>query len=413
MKRNFFRNSIITFLALFCLSPLLIMIFNSFKAIDSTFTIKQYLYALFQSKIFIKSFWNSFVYTAIIILFNIPISMLAAYGFTRFEFRGKTTVFWAYIVIMLIPFQASIVPQYIVLKALNLLDTPFAVILPNIFSTFGAFLITQYMKGFDKQILDAGKIDGLGEFKLLTKLVVPICKPIFFALTILSFINYWSMIEQPLIFIQKRDYLPLSVLLNESSLFYGISLACGIIFTILPMLLYLYCYDDLVNGIALSSGNNNNAVGINANKIKRQQKLKHIIKNTIIGFLIFMIACTILTNKVAYVMTPKVSTIIPRSGVLRKNPNDQTSEEIGLFEVIIPKSCITGSGKSCVIYKITEDIQNSNKIIVEKMSVEIVASNGYECAVIIYKECEMVNFRSNQLYDGCEVVVVKSGDYND
>src|SRR5690606_1142775 len=119
-------------------------------------------------------FWNSVIYTFVIIGINIPLSLLAAYGFSRFEFKGKGFLYWLYIVLMLMPFQATMVAQYLTLKALSIIDSPKAVILPNIFSTFGAFLITQYMRGMNKEIYDAGKIDGLSEFKLFLKIVMPL-----------------------------------------------------------------------------------------------------------------------------------------------------------------------------------------------------------------------------------------------
>lgn len=169
MARKIFKNAFIYIFSLICILPMMIMIFYSFKGIDGRFSLVQYGLALFQTEDFFRGFWNSIIYTFVIIGINIPLSLLSAYGFSRFNFKGKGVLYWLYIVLMLMPFQATMVAQHLTLKTLNIIDRPMAVILPNIFSTFGTILMAQYMRGINKEILDAGRIDGFGEFRLFCR----------------------------------------------------------------------------------------------------------------------------------------------------------------------------------------------------------------------------------------------------
>ena len=114
-----------------CLAPLALVLWGSLFYGDR-FSLRQYGLMLLQTPQFMRAFWNSVFYTGLILLVNVPLSLLSAYGFSRFRFRGRTPLFWLYIVMILLPFQATVVPQYMVLKGLKLLDTVWAVLLPNL-----------------------------------------------------------------------------------------------------------------------------------------------------------------------------------------------------------------------------------------------------------------------------------------
>lgn len=243
----------VTVSALVCLFPLAGVIVGSLRYPGPLpVTLEQYGRALLQNMEFYTGFWNSLLNTALILLLNIPVSLLAGYGFSQYQFPGKNVLYWLYVVLMLLPFQAVVVPQYIVLRNTGLLGSRWAIVLPCAFSTFVTFLLSQYMKGISRELLDAGRIDGLGEFALFWKLAAPLCRPAVTAAVVLVFFSSWSMVEQPVVFLDDLSQFPLSVLLNRSSdLFEGTAPACGILFSVLPILLYRFCYDDLVKGISL------------------------------------------------------------------------------------------------------------------------------------------------------------------
>ena len=250
-NKNAGTHIILIAISIIFLSPILVVFYKSFL-VDGRFSFAQYNELLLLTPNYFRWFWNSFGSTFCILIFNIPVSLLAGFAFSQYKEKWLKWVFMTYIVLMLMPFQATMVPQYITIKTLNLLNTAGAIILPNIFATFGAFLMCQSMKSIPKEIIEAGSIDGLSEFKLFSKLAVPLSVPTTIALTILVFIDGWSMVEQPTIFLQKMHLFPLSVTLN-ASVFPTVVFAASIIFSVLPLLIYLKWYDKLVAGIAVGA----------------------------------------------------------------------------------------------------------------------------------------------------------------
>ncbi len=415
MKMSTFKNVFIFLLAIFCLLPWAIMLIKSLQGPAGDFDLQQYGRALLQTERFFRGFWNSVIYTVVIIAINIPVSLLAAYGFTQFSFRGRDGVFWAYIVLMLMPFQATIVPQYLTLRALNILDTPQAVILPNAFSTFGTFLIAQYMRGIDKEIFDAARIDGHNELSLMLKIAMPLCRPILFALTTLLFINYWSMVEQPLIFLTNQQLLPLSVLLSGTGIFKKIAFACGIIFTILPLLLYFLSYEDLIQGIALSSTGNDRGEIIRENGKREEVSYKRRIGRTIIAFFIIMLTLTLVTQKITYAMTAEVEVVSLRRGELLENPQIKNSESLGYFSSIVPASSIVSEGLENYIFIALEEKSGAKKLQAVQVNVSISAKNKNECAVSggLPSNASVIKYTSKPLMEGSYIRVLNWGDDNE
>lgn len=393
---------------------MIIMIINSFTDYNGGFSLIQYGKVLFQTEDFFRGFWNSAIYIFIIIGINIPLSLLGAYGFSRFEFKGKGFLYWLYIVLMLMPFQATMVPQYLTLKALNIIDSPSAVILPNIFSTFGTFLMVQYMRRMDKEIYDAGRIDGLSEFKLFLKIVMPLCRSIISALTVLLFVNYWSMVEQPLVFISDKYYMPLSVTLNATGEFREISFAAGTVFSILPLLLYQFSYEDLTQGISLSSGlEGYEKIYINEVKERRTQKQK--LGRGIIIFMAAMLSFTLITQKISYIMAPEVEVTKTKRGEITKDPFDKKSESLGIYDTIVPNSAIHTEGEN-VIYVIIEEKSIRKRDQLVRINVKIEATNGYETAItgVLPYNSEVVKWTTKPLREGMNVRVVEGrGEENE
>lgn len=245
------QKMILSIVALCCLAPVVYLLYSSLRYGDG-FSLRQYEQILLHTKEYFTWFWNSFGYTMAILLICIPISILAAYGFSQFRFRGRGALFFLYIILMLLPFQATAVSQYLTLQSLDLLDTAWAVILPCGYSAFGTFLLTQFMLSIDSEILEAARLDGVGGFRLLWHIILPLCKPAVVSLFILQLISCWSMVDQPVLFLTSENLLPLSLKLGSQS--FGPSVfAGGVIYAVLPMLIYLYCQDALEKGISLSS----------------------------------------------------------------------------------------------------------------------------------------------------------------
>jgi multiple sugar transport system permease protein len=214
----------------------------------------QYYRIFFRTPEFLYLFWNSVFITAFIVVFQVLLGIVAAYGLSKVKFPGSEILFFIYIIVMLMPFQVTLVPNYMVLEKLKLLDKGAALILPGIFGTFGIFFLKQFMEGIDGTFIEEARILGASELQIITDIVGPICKPVITSVAVLLFIDYWNMIEQPLVFITSQEKYPLSVYLSTiTSQNISIGFACSVLYMILPMLLMLYAGNDLTDQLKVRS----------------------------------------------------------------------------------------------------------------------------------------------------------------
>ncbi len=226
---------------------------TSLKFIPDKVSFGQYFTILFLSPEYLFKFWNSVKYTVPIMLFQVVVACLAAYGFTRFRSKGREVILFTYIILMLMPYQVTLVPNYLVADKLGLLGTSWAIILPGVFSPFCVFLLTKAMRKVPYAVVEAAKIDGCNEFQVFFKIYMPLCKNILYSVLILVFIDYWNMVEQPLIMLKNEELYPLSVFLSKiNSGEAGIAFAVAVIYMIPTLLIFLYGEQYLVEGIANS-----------------------------------------------------------------------------------------------------------------------------------------------------------------
>ncbi len=225
------------------------------KFIPDMVSFKQYYIVLFQSPDYLMKFWNSVILVIPIVIFQMGIALLAAYGFTRFDGKLRAIIFFSYIILMLMPYQVTLVPNYLVSKWLNLLDTNWSIWLPGIFSPFGVYLLTKFMKRIPTGIIEAAKIDGAGEWQIFRYICVPLCKGAVASVSILVFIDYWNMVEQPLILLNDADMHPLSVFLSKINMGeIGLAFAVATIYMVPSLLVFLYGEEYLVEGITYQGG---------------------------------------------------------------------------------------------------------------------------------------------------------------
>jgi multiple sugar transport system permease protein len=214
----------------------------------------QYYVVLFRTPKLLYMFWNSIGVVLPIVIGQVAVAFLAAYGFSKLKFAGSETLFFFYIVIMLMPFQVTIVPNYIMLNKLNLLDTKAALILPGIFNTFSVFFLKQFMEGIDKNFLEEARLIGAKEFQVLRYIIFPMCKPVIVSVLVFVFIDYWSMVEQPITFLKTDSKFPLSVYLSTiTSSKIGIGFACSVLYMVLPVFFALYAQNDLSEGLSITN----------------------------------------------------------------------------------------------------------------------------------------------------------------
>ena len=209
---------------------------------------------LFDSPEFFKMFWNSAKITIGILSGQLVFGMPAAWGMAQYDFRGKKFIYTLYIVMMMMPFQVTMLSEYLVLGRLKLLDTSAAVILPGIFSTFSVFIMYRFFSSIPASILDAARIDGAGELQIFLKVGIPLGASGIISALVLSFLECYSMIEQPMTFLKTKSLWPLSLFLPEiHSGNAGFSL-CASFAALLPaVLVFLIGQDYLEQGIAASA----------------------------------------------------------------------------------------------------------------------------------------------------------------
>ena len=225
------------------------------KFIPDMVTFQQYITVLFKSPAYLLKFWNAVILTVPIVLLQTGVALLAAFGFSRYRGRLREALFFLYTILMLMPYQVTLVPNYLVSKWLGILDTRWAVILPGVFSPFAVFILTKCMRRIPNNLLEAAWLDGANEWQTFIKVCVPSCKSAIFSVIILIFIDYWNMVEQVLILLRDEELQPLSVFLsqiNSGEISLAFAVAC--IYMIPAILLFLYGEDSLVEGINYSGG---------------------------------------------------------------------------------------------------------------------------------------------------------------
>lgn len=225
------------------------------KFIPDMVSLSQYITVLFKSPDYLFKFWNSVILVVPIVVFQIFVAMLASYGFTRHRGRIKEIIFFIYIILMLMPYQVTLVPNYMVSSWLRILDTRWAIWLPGIFSPFAVYLLTKYMRRIPEAVIEAAKIDGAGEWQIFYHICMPLCKGCMCSAAILIFIDYWNMVEQPLILLADDAMHPLSVFLSKiKKEEVGLAFAIATIYMIPTLLVFLYGEDYLVDGITYQGG---------------------------------------------------------------------------------------------------------------------------------------------------------------
>ncbi len=225
------------------------------KFIPDMVSFSQYVTVLFKSPDYLLKFWNSVILVVPIVVFQLLVAAGASFGFSRYRGRIKELIFFVYIILMLMPYQVTLVPNYLVSDWLHILDTNWAIWLPGIFSPFAVFLLTKYMRRIPVSVMEAAQIDGAGEWQIFTKICMPLCKGAMCSIAILIFIDYWNMVEQPLILLSDSNKHPLSVFLSKiNSGEIGLAFAVATIYMVPPILVFLYGEDYLVEGITYQGG---------------------------------------------------------------------------------------------------------------------------------------------------------------
>lgn len=277
--RTFVRNMAIILLVLLYISPLIVTFTNSFMSqeevsrnyssmgdilhpgekfvemhlIPEIVTLSQYKQLLVESPVYLNSFWNTMKIVVPVVLGQLAVSSMAAYAFTVLRFKGKEALFFLYIIVMLLPLQVTLMPNYLMADWLGIKDSYLAIILPGIFNPFGTFLLRQSMKQIPRAYIEAAQIDGAGHWRIFISIILPMVKSGLAAVLMLTLMEYWNLIDQAVIFISDGEKQPLSTFLasiNAEQI--GVSFAGASFFAFPILLVLLWGQDYLKDGIQLS-----------------------------------------------------------------------------------------------------------------------------------------------------------------
>lgn len=224
------------------------------KLAPDLFSLSQYYNILIEDMTVLHYFVNSAIYTgAILVLQALVVPMLAC-ALSRFRFPGRDALFFLVVALMVLPFQVTMVPNVLTLRALGMLDTIWAIILPMAIGPFYIFLLRQYMVSLPGEMMEAAQIDGADPLRCYVSIILPLCRPMLGAAAALSFADSWNMVEQPLTYLARRmDLYPLSVVFNqlteESS---GVEFAGAALYTLPALFIYLFFQNDILEGVQLT-----------------------------------------------------------------------------------------------------------------------------------------------------------------
>ena len=218
------------------------------------FSLSQYWKILIVDTSVLRMFAMSVFYTVMILLGQAVFVPMLAYALSRFQFKGRNVIFMAILLLMLLPYQVTMVPNVLTLKRMGLMNTVWAVILPLWFAPFYVFLLRQFMASLPNELFEAAQVDGAGTIRCYFHVALPVCRPAIGAALALSFADCWNLVEQPMTYLSQRTELqPLSVMFNQLvSESTGVEFAGAVIYMLPALFVYLYFLEDILSGIQLT-----------------------------------------------------------------------------------------------------------------------------------------------------------------
>jgi len=200
--------------------------------------------------------YNSIKLTVIITFIQLLTSSFAAYGFSKCKFRGRNTLFMCYIITIAIPWQVYMLPQYVIMNKLHLVDNHLSLILLQSFTAFGVFLLRQFYMSIPDELLEAARIDGLSEYGIYARIILPLSKPALATLTIFSFVSVWNDFMGPMIYLNstnvKTIQLGIRMFISQYSAEYNMIMAASVVALIPVFIIYVAFQRFFIQGIASS-----------------------------------------------------------------------------------------------------------------------------------------------------------------
>lgn len=249
------------------LFPIVFAISNSFKTnseamntvmslIPKNPTIENYIH-VFEKLPFVQITLNTFVIAAVVTSLKTVTSLLAAYAFVYFDFKGKGIIYFIMLSTMFIPFTVTMIPNYLLISKLGLADSIVGVMLPQFADVLGIFMLRQAMRGINKSLIEVAKLDNIGNFKIMRDIVLPLVRPSIISTGIIFFINSWNEYVWPVLILKSKENYTLSLALQmyisaEGGTNFSVAMAVSVMTMIIPLTLYLIFQRYIINTFAMS-----------------------------------------------------------------------------------------------------------------------------------------------------------------
>ena len=247
------KRLLIVLCVLLTVIPFLTIVINSFYQAGFGISFRAYYDVFLGTPIYLLRFWKSMGICICIAAGQILVSLLAGYGFAKCDFVGKKVFYFLLMVLMVLPLQVTLVPNYIMLYKLEILGTEWSLILPCIFLPLGTFIMTQSIKTISMELIHDAKLNGCNVLQILWHVVIPMTKGSLICVGILSFLDAWNMVEQPIAYLKDSDKYPISVALayvsNSNPI---VQFVCCILVMIPPLFLFACFNKEIVQGIIFS-----------------------------------------------------------------------------------------------------------------------------------------------------------------
>lgn len=255
--------TILTILAISMIIPFYWMLISSVKTNNEVFSIPMNWipksfhfenYIEIWKKIPLFTFFkNTAKITVFTTLIQVFTSCFAAYGFAKVEFKGRDTLFLAYVLTIAVPWQVYMVPQFTLVSKLGLNNTHLCLILLQAFSAFGVFLMRQFFMGIPKELSEAARIDGLNEYGIFLKVIMPLAKPGIATLVIFTFVNVWNDFMGPMIYLNSTELktiqLGIRMFISQYGANYAWIMAASVCSLIPVVIIFIFCQKFFVEGI--------------------------------------------------------------------------------------------------------------------------------------------------------------------
>ncbi len=226
---------------------------TAFHLIPDAFSLEGYYMVFLRGTEYLMKFWRSLFLCLAISAGQILVSALGGFALAKYPVPFRKGIYFSLMALMMMPVQVTLVPNYIILDELKLLDTWLALILPMAFLPFGTVFLTQIFQGIPDELLDAARLDGAGTLKILFRVMAPVGKGGLISVFLLSFVDAWNMVEQPITFLKDILRYPLSVFLaSVNQVNFELSFVCGVLAALPTLLLFFFFHEELAQGIELS-----------------------------------------------------------------------------------------------------------------------------------------------------------------